>query len=139
MSKKIFGDADLSVRMERRRTGVVVTMVCQDCERQFQVEHKWPEVKRMLEGYEVPGVDPTDDGDGWVVSVECTNYSAGCNKVNQYIITSDELEEQAAKEVARRKRLQRQQGGGVQGRGRQRPVQRQVRGRQPQPRRGYRG
>jgi hypothetical protein len=125
MGKKIFGDADRSVHMSRRDTGIVITMVCQDCERQFQVEHRWPEVRMMLEGYEVAGVQPVDNGDGWEVSVQCTNYEDGCNRVNKYKITADELEDQAAKEVARRKRLQTQRGGGrVQQR---RPQQRQVR------------
>jgi hypothetical protein len=54
----------------------------------------------MLDGYEVNGVQPTDDG--WVISTECSE----CQGSNRYQLSDDEVENAAEREVARRGRQQ---------------------------------
>jgi hypothetical protein len=105
MSEKVFNDADLSVHTTRSLKGLHIHLKCQTCERDFEVLHPWPEIRMMLEGRPVQGVKPSADREYWEVTVQCTDPD--CLENNTYRVTADELEEQAARELARRKRMRR--------------------------------
>jgi RNase P subunit RPR2 len=98
MAGKIFGDEDLTVRMQRTRQGLGIELTCRNCDGRMRVLHPWSEVRLMLDGFEVPGVQPTDEG--WVVATECTD----CQGSNKYQLSDDEVEDAAEREVARRQR-----------------------------------
>jgi hypothetical protein len=103
MAPKVFSDADLSVHTTRSPKGLHVHLKCQTCERDFEVLHPWPEIRMMLEGHPVSGVKVSADREFWEVVVQCTDQN--CLENNTYRVTADELEEQAQRELARRKRL----------------------------------
>ena len=103
MAGKIFGDEDLTVRMNRTREGLVIELTCRNCDGKMRILHPWNEVRLMLDGYDVPGVAPNDDG--WEIAAECTD----CGGKNRYKLGDDEVEDAAEREVARRSRVQGRQ------------------------------
>jgi hypothetical protein len=105
MSKKVFGDIDLSVRMTNTKDGLMVKFSCKRCDMEFELSHPWQEVNLMLKNYEVSGVRLSADGNSWIVSVECTS----CSQLNQYSIDVGELEDHAQREIARRQRILKSQ------------------------------
>jgi hypothetical protein len=100
MAGKIFGDEDLTVRMNRTRQGLVIELTCRNCDGRMRILHPWNEVRLMLDGHEVAGVQAAEDG--WVIAAECTD----CQGSNRYKLTDDEVEDAAEREVARRQRNQ---------------------------------
>jgi hypothetical protein len=127
MSGKIFGDADLSISVMRnpRREredgsifefdGVVYQLACQTCETPIQVGLSWKEVRVLLDGGVLPGVQRISDG--WQISAQCSNNNEGCTMVNSFKVLDEELEKEADLEVKRRQRVMRaqqaQHGGNV--------------------------
>jgi hypothetical protein len=109
MTKAIFSDSDLSVRLKAiPNKGVQVELMCQTCELPYILMHNWAEVRAMLEGRPVPGVEMKEDG--FEVKFQCSNLEDMCTQVNTYRISHEELEAMAQSEVSRKQRLQ----GGVQ-------------------------
>lgn len=120
MSKAIFSDSDLTVKLEPvPGKGVKVSLMCQSCELPYILIHPWAEVRLMLEGKPVAGVVMMEDG--FEVQFQCSNTSDGCTQVNKYRITHEELERMAESEVRRKQRLQ---GGGQPQQQRQGPPRR---------------
>ena len=123
MSQKIFGDVDLTVHTMKNPTltrpngskyvydGIVFQVNCQDCETPTQMGIPWSEIRILLDGGLVSGVQRSQNG--WVVAIQCQNTAEGCSQVSQISITDEELESHAALEVARRQRNARA-GAGMQ-------------------------
>ena len=103
MGGAIFSDVNFHVAKQQDESGYNCTFNCWSCDTEITIRHAWPEVRRMLEGHHVPGV--IMDGEGWIVEIECTNYSDGCMAKNKYRIRHAELEEAAEREAARRQRM----------------------------------
>jgi len=117
MSDKIFADVDLTVRVERNpqiinsRTkqpekfgGLVYTITCQDCEMPNRISFPWGEIKLILDGGQLPGVQRVEDG--WQITANCRNPD-GCERKNTFKVTDEELEHEAGMELSRRQRVLR--------------------------------
>lgn len=123
MSEKIFGDVDLTVRVERNPKmvdpktkqefvfqGLVYTVNCQDCEMPTKIGLTWKEIKQLLDGYQLPNVIRVSEG--WHITAPCGNREEACERKNTFSVTDVELENEANTEISRRKRvMQAQQGG----------------------------
>jgi len=124
MSQKIFGDADRTVHTMANPTlpqydgrgnqvgkrvfdGLVFQVTCQDCETPTQIGLSWREVKVLLDGGALPGINRV--ASGWEVSVQCQNHDEGCELVNKFLVSDGELEKHASLEVSRRTRVQQAQ------------------------------
>jgi hypothetical protein len=120
MSDKIFADVDLTVRVERnpeimnprtkraeRFSGLVFTITCQDCEMPNKISLPWNEIKHLLDGGQLPGVQRSTDG--WQISAPCRNPE-GCDRKNTFLVTDSELEGEASMELSRRQRVLRAGG-----------------------------
>jgi hypothetical protein len=83
---------------------MIVSFMCPHCSIEIQHMLTWPDVRKMLEGHPVPNVYPHPNRDGWTVKDLCSG-AGGCGQLWSYAVTADELEQQAAKEVKRRKRM----------------------------------
>jgi len=117
---QVFSDVDLTVQTMRNPTmtrqdgskyvynGLVFQVNCQDCETPTQMGLDWAEVRTLLDGGALQGVQRTSDG--WVIAVQCQNNEEGCKQVTQISLTDEELEKHAALEVARRQRVLQSQG-----------------------------
>lgn len=119
MGDSIFSDADRTVRLERNPVlqdqrdptgqtkfkfeGLVYTVTCQDCEVPVKVGLKWTEVKHLLDGGQLSGVARVEAG--WHITAQCANTNEGCVRQNVFLVTDAELEDEATKELARRKRV----------------------------------
>jgi hypothetical protein len=125
MNQRIFGDVDLTVHVMANPTlpqfdgqgnqtgkyvfeGLVFQVNCQDCETPTQIGLSWREVKLLLDGGAVQGVERV--ANGWEVSVQCQNREEDCQLVNKFAVTDGELEKHATTEVARRARVMQAQG-----------------------------
>lgn len=140
MNQQIFSDVDLSVQVmpnlqltdkdgsKNIYNGIVFQVNCQDCETPTQLGISWGEVRILLDGGAVGGVQRVQDG--WIIAVQCQNEGEGCKQVTQISISDEELERYAAIEVARRKRVAMSSGGRFPG---QQPQPQQV-ARRPLPR-----
>ena len=117
MSEKIFADLDLTVHVERnpeimnhrtksleRFSGLVYTITCQDCEMPNKISLPWNEVKHILDGNPLAGVQRVEDG--WQITTTCRNPE-GCDRKNTFLVTDSELEGEATREMARRQRVLR--------------------------------
>jgi len=114
MSQKIFGDVDLTVHTSRNPTmtrpngskyvydGIVFQVNCQDCETPTQLGLPWGEVRVLLDGGLVAGVERSQNG--WVIAIQCQNSNEGCTHVEKIAVSDEELEGHAAQEVTRRQR-----------------------------------
>jgi hypothetical protein len=126
MSDSIFSDSDRTVRVERNPrmkdrsgqetvfSGIVYTITCQDCEVSLKLKVSWKEIKHLLDGGQLPGVDRVDAG--WQVTAMCANSSEGCERKNTFLLTDSELENEASMELSRRNRMIRAQQAGQIGR-----------------------
>lgn len=120
--EQVFTDVDLTVKVMRNPTltrqdgskyvynGLVFQVNCQDCETPTQMGLEWGEIRAILEGRSLQGVQRTQNG--WVFSVQCQNTEEGCKFVNRFEVTDEEMERHAALEVARRQRVAQAQGQG---------------------------
>jgi hypothetical protein len=101
MGGKIFSDSDHRFPMVRRKDGAVVQCTCPFCEMEFAVKHSWQEVRMMLQGQPVPGIQNT--AEGWTTAAECPNGQ--CGQRVRYGIDQDELERVADQQLAAQQRL----------------------------------
>jgi len=140
MSGKIFGDEDFSVHVQRNPRikneqtgqemvyeGIVYQITCQECDTPIRVGLTWAEVKSLLDGGMLPGVERVHDG--WVITAQCPP-GPGCGRAQGFKVEDGELEQEAEKEVSRRQRFLKNQN-------RQAPGQRPMVQMNPQTRRGF--
>lgn len=101
MGDQIFSDGDQKFRMARTKDGVHISVTCIYCETDFTVKHSWQEVRAMLQGQRVPGVENTNAG--WTMKTECPN--AQCNQQFRYEIEQSELEHLADQQISAMQRM----------------------------------